>query len=289
MQLSIDKTRQTIIACSFGKALLNDAVTALDRLTSDISKETDKLQFIDENYEQLARLKFELATLINMQTGENKRTLLLLRNKLFGSVLRNSIDVINERRKITKLCTEFLKGITFFANEPVYSSNHPMYHRVASCSARGTPNISCSPNNSNVSKKQKSKAIETCYIERLVYDHLWQSCMCCQQDINHVQWLGETLAAYQSCFPGQTIDIDISNYVQDPLDVTLLTTHDDTIPLVLTVNVKKNNETITSYIYRKTYDHSRGIYNSKVTCIKHEAGQMFVKESSFDDPSTWKK
>ena len=287
MQSHIEDTRLTIVKCLFHQAIIDDVFDALDRLTSSIRQVTDRTQLIDDNYEALAKVKFELATLINAQPKVHKTKLLQQRNVLFGSLLRDSIDIVNERRKVTKLCTEFLKGITYFADEPTYSSNHPMYHRAASCSQHGTPNKQCAMTNTRVTKKERSKAIKKCLIERLVYDQLWQNCMSCQQDIRHVTWLGDTLKAYQTCYPGQTIEIEISNHAKDPLEMTMLTTNEDDVPVTLTITVKRDNLITKTYTYVKKYDATNARYLDNVTCIKKKGSNVFVKDTTFQDRSVW--
>ena len=67
---------------------------------------------------------------------KNKAVMYKLRDQIFGSKLKD-ITYDDPRRKVTLLVNQFLKGVTWFQNEIVYTDYDPIYHRTESCSKKG--------------------------------------------------------------------------------------------------------------------------------------------------------
>lgn len=284
MTTLLDVARTKLIMASYEFQSITETITCLHKLINIIKSERNKTQWIEENYDALVRIKSELTYLINTRTERpEKQRLIEIRNQLFGSVLRDSIETINERRRVTQLCNEFLKGITYFANETPNSILQPVYHRKGSCSKKGEPNNDCT---SGINE-ETLRSIEKCYIERLVYEQLWQNCMSCQQDVQHLEWLIKTKEAYHTCYPNQNIEVDVITNELETIDTSTLSLHDDSVPIGLKVYIQKNGKIETTMIYTKRYDYKTKTYIYPVTCIKNEHQKLHVKDNTFDSEGEW--
>jgi hypothetical protein len=147
--------------------------------------------------------------------------------------------------------------------------NDPIYHRDGSCSPKSTSNINCQGTTTKTNKH--TKLIETCYIERLIYDCLWTDITQTQQDKAHLEWLTKTKEAYETCLPNHTIQVHI-NY-----------TEQENVPIQLEI-IKYNHGKIKTFqIFRK-----REI-DDTVICKMETRGRIYVKETSFLSDKPWNK
>jgi hypothetical protein len=177
-------------------------------------------------------------------------------NRIVINIRFNAIvDELTQR--VTRTFTEFSKGITFFDHE---------HH--ASC---GTKNLA------TAQKFLKTKfgpdmgpAISRCYIERLIYDEIFQNELG-HQDIQHKLELDEVSRHYDKYFPGTNLRVRIRflpNLV--PISVDIIT--DDTIEK-----------------YTKTLNVN-GDYNDVVFCEKQELRgnrNSFDKFQTFAGEAPW--
>lgn len=219
--------------------------------------------FILENNEMLSSIKFELEYILKEPNiRKNNGVLIGFRDRIFRNLLK-SIKVINERKMVSDLFDEFIKGITYFSNQQRYNVIQPAYHRESSCSRKGTPNKKCTSQD-----RKDSLDIERCFIERLIYDELWNHMMSSQQDIDHLNWLQDTKNAFKSCFP----DTDIA---------VVLTRFHDNFPICVEI-FKKTGSKVKTERYTHLRDMSNSKYLDLVSVYKEYNGNISTGTNTFD-------
>jgi hypothetical protein len=260
----LTQLRILLLDCSHQKVHVDDVLRELEGFENDIRKIKQRDLFVDSNHTLLSAIKFELEYLIKQHTGLTHSKLIRLRDKIFGSLLRN-VQIINEKKRVTGLFNNFIKGITFFSNEIPYDTNQPAYHRKESCTKRGSKNTECLQSNSLSVRQQKKREIRNCYIERLIYDDIWTTIIHSSQDINHISWLEETKKAYEKCFPGNELFCKVE-YT------------DNNIPYRLSIFDGENEE-----IYEKRYDTVMNEYVYPVDITKYLSNGSVIREQSYFD------
>lgn len=154
------------------------------------------------------------------------------------SVLRNILQIHkNKNIDLSYIFEEFIKGITYFKyqQESKYSI---IYHRLYSCGSKGnSENLKCTK--TKYSKEHKRK-IETCYIERLIFDQLYREIgEELTQDKTHIDRLEITKNIYQTCFPKQDIVVNIQ--------------FENRVPTRCNITRLKNNKIISEETFVKTF------------------------------------
>lgn len=273
--MDLGNLRMVLIDCSHNLLPKKDALQHLMDFEKHVRtqiRQSDRAAYLHENYEMLSAIKFEVDYVIKDPKNQPNNDLILVRDKLFGSLLKN-VHIINERKRVTLIFTEFIQGITYFVNEQLYNQNQPAYHRLGSCSPRNQPNQVCNVTNAAPVTQKKKKEIRICYIERLVYDYIWTKYIFSSQDMDHIQWLEQTRAAYRTCFPDNNITIEIEFDDQD------------NIPLILKVYENDVYE-----IYEKRYDRTTHAYVNPVNCTKiNQDGTKNRKQSTFGLDGVWRQ
>jgi hypothetical protein len=274
--MDLNKLHTSIIDCSRGRLTKDELKTQLESfimwVKTDLKPLKKKQDYIVKNNDILAAIKFEVEYLIKEPHVKPNTDLIRLRDRIYACVLRD-VQIVQDMRVLTNIFNEFMKGITYFQNQKP-NANQPIYHRSnSSCPSRGLVNEVCNATNVDNVSLQKQKRIRTCNIERLVYDSLWAKFMFSPQDIGHIDWLGKTKQAYQTCFPDKDIFIEIE------LDESI------NIPLVL--KIYDHDETIE--VYEKTYDKLSKTYVDHVLCFLYDSdGKMMTrKEMTFDNYVKW--
>lgn len=244
-----------------------------------ISKQKNKDRYAIEetNMDILRIIKFLMDYLIKEQNNnEYKNKLIKHRDQLFGRYFKN-VFVSNEKRRVTNIFNEFIKGITFFAGESSFEKGQPIYHRKQSCTPRGQKNIICNSSNSNKISDEKKNRIRNCYIERLIYDKVWTSIVKASQDIQHVIWLAETKKAYNTCFPHVQIFVDVQ-----------FTENNIPFKLIITEEKEDDYNEESTEIYEKVYDYSSQEYIYPVYCLCIKKNKKFRKDTTFTKDDVWK-
>jgi hypothetical protein len=214
--------------------------------------------YFDQNKQLFKDIQVEIFQCIrhNNIPNNHKQDLILLRDRLFIPRYRQEII---EPSKVTKLFNDFIKGITVFS-----SLSQPIYHRRRSCSSRGSP-----------SNRTKEKEIERCYIERLIYDELWEKYTQSFQDQNHLNWLEDTTNAYQTCYPNTVIKIRI-NYKFENLN----TVDSFEMPYKLEIQWLENNNSKKYESYVKE--------NGIIECSKFDENQTpYYKQNTEQIENPW--
>ena len=181
---------------------------------------------------------------------------------------------------ITDLFINFIKGLTYFSNE--LSDARPIYHRLYSCGpyedSHRQGNLICTAHLTKKEISRRRTLIERCYIERLIYNELWQkeaSTQEASQDQGHMFRLDLTKQDFETCFPGTVISVKLE--------------YNDNMPAMLIMKKVVGGET-TKIVYKKnititSYGHR--LYEDLVECTKevmNVAGikKTFFKVSTFD-------
>lgn len=237
---------------------------------------------IDEYYEPFKSIKNEVDSLIRNTTNQSeKQHLICYRNQVFLSKLKD-IKYVEQAKDATVVFNNFMKGITFFDNQLPYESRSPVYHRPGSCTKRNEPNQVCSQGNgSNLSHSQH---IETCFVERLVYDAIWNEMYLTQQNKEHMERLENTRQAYLSCFPNQSLQVEVEFNLptlnNNNASAKLINVK---IPVKLAISFYAHNGTLLKKeIHVKRYDNVMKAYQYPVVCQKTENGQRYIKSSFFE-------
>lgn len=167
---------------------------------------------------------------------------------------------------VTRTFTELSKGITFFQSEQ-QQLRWPVYHRDVSC---GTKHLA------TAQKFVKTKfgpdmaqAISRCYIERLIYNEIFQNELG-YQDIPHKIELDDVARHYDKYFPHSNLKVKIRFFHHMPITVDVIT-----------------NDIIEKYT--KTLDVN-GNYNDIVFCEKQERfgdKNSYVKFQTFAAETQW--
>ena len=228
-----------------------------------------RIAFKDLHYENLVKIKFQLIT--------RSRS---IHDKIF-------VKLLNFEKaptlKITKYFDEFLKGITYFSSESPPNKS-PAYHRLSSCGS-GTQAFRQAYNQCNASMKKNKiakvkKQIETCYIERLIYDDLYKQQTLFfptspSQDKGHVNWLKQTKKDFETCFPDVEIKVCIEEF------------HNNTsIPLVLRICKKKGSHDIEE-VYERSLNNDKE-YDPLVVARLYKSNNLIkIKVQMFDKRRKW--
>jgi len=241
-------------------------------------------EFINEYTITLITIKFEMQRFIDSCNNETKTSVIRLRDQIFGSKLKD-ITYEDPRRKVTLIVNEFLKGITWFQNEVIYNDYDPVYHRIGSCSRKGEGNHNCVGVTDRTTRKSNKRSIEKCYIERLIYDNIWQRINQNQQDEGHLKWLLDTKIAYMTCYPNNSIEI-IIQYNDDKLNNAKYNI-DINIPISVTIKKFKDEKQIDEESYYKSYNNNVKEYLTSVVAIRYKDGKTYTKRISFLKNKLW--
>jgi len=205
-------------------------------------------------------------------------------------------------RGITRLFTEFIKGITYFADQET-SAETPVYHRLFSCGPKGDPayrenHLVCLEGLTARQRMARRPLIERCYIERLIYDALFQhenvgtpvsrsdvsrttvphhdrnsDVEYASQDEGHLFRLDLTRRDFETCFPEIKIDLEVQYNDGFPTGVTI-------------VRMFKDRGALTIERYDKPYAFSAAgvkVYEGFVACTRELSdGRSFFKVQHFD-------
>jgi hypothetical protein len=248
----LEEIRMLLVECSYEQISIDTVLNKLKDFSIVLKTISDRETFIENNLMILSAIKFEINYLMKeSHIISRKQDLIRIRDKLFGSLLK-SVELINERTKVTKIFNEFIIGITYFQNELTFNENSLIAN---------APNI----------RIKKTNAIRKCYIERLIYDKLWTRIIFTSQDIDHIEWLNKTKTSYNTCFPNSELNIKINFDEQNNIPIELIVYEND---------VKE--------VYKKRYDQSMQSYIYPVYCTLYEpSGPIKHKQTTFTTDIAW--
>jgi hypothetical protein len=258
------------------KIKLNDItefIASMNKLITIINanKNLDYNDFIMNNLDNLKKLKSSIISKdfefykknYDSAIISNFRTIF---NRIFTPIKYKEI-IIDKEYLITEIFTEFVKGITYFKKEE-QELRRPIYHRDKSC---GTKNLM------TIYKFRKTlygptqdKMVERCYIERIIYDKLYNHILHIQ-DFEHEFELLTVSRIFQDYFPNIRLNISI-----DYSDIYY--------PTKLTIIIKNanNDKIIEKYEYIKN-KNSKIINGHMVINNQH-----YHKIQTYDLEEEWK-
>lgn len=193
-------------------------------------------------------------------------------DKIFGS-----FDVKRPGAKFgnlpTKVFNEFVKGISYFASEPVTES--PVYHRGSSC---GTKELDI-----NAKFKRRNgyshdtgianmEHVRQCYIERLIYDAIYAAILH-RQDVSHKVEKERMARLYTDMYPESALRVYVSHYAGTP----------PIFPTRLTIT---DGPDVVHPTYEEQY-FKEGGPSGVIRCSKVEKGHYFHKFQTFEKEMPW--
>jgi hypothetical protein len=255
---------------------LNDVMKSLKPLETALgaaARDGSLEQVVADHGKTLLDVRNEVELLLQEpNVRSNNGGIIGFRDSVFEGLVPN-IRPIQLQRRITRTFNEFVKGITYFAHQEVYAANQPVYHRHGACSPRGTDNHGCLPSNTVNARKVKKADIETCYIERQIFDAIWTHTQS-SQDYRHLEWLRKTRKAYESCHP-------------DTMLTTSVCFDERNMPMSVTVEKDNGSDTVTEEYIKLV--SPEGAYLDTVMCVRTRTnGVAQRKVSSFAAPTEWR-
>lgn len=271
---------------SFGIGKVEDIIKVLKHWEDYLKthSHTVKLQeFKEINYNELSRMYF---TLIDIKSST------VIRGYV-DRIFKNMLGISKQHPTfITVMFARFIKGITYFGTEEEEQKdkhNFPIYHRLHSCGtgskAFRDSYLICRPSMQLDKRRVVRKQIETCYLERLIYDHIYRYQMLHfptsgsnvpSQDKGHVHWMEQTKEDFKTCFPNLNYIIEI-DYVDNlwPHKLTI-------IKYLRTREVSKE-----TYVKNMYFDKDGvRIYDSFVECTRNTIYE-YKKVQGFRRPDKW--
>lgn len=220
------------------KRTLDDLVAALKDLLNYIPQvigtDAERRAFVEEHIGELYSLSVLLQELIDdppsLRDGTSPESVKSIVRSYLDKIFKNSLKMrgISSNFAITHTFMEFIKGITYFDNQAnAFPQRHPIYHRIYSCGdgtdAFRAQQLRCRQYGMPSEERDEVKArIFRCYVERLIYDNMYRSMhgavfamtsgpgnVPFTQDDGHMNFLAETRADFQSCYPCLEILVDI--------------------------------------------------------------------------------
>jgi hypothetical protein len=251
----------------------NDVRLHADAFLRSLNDEQEVFLLSLHYHESLLRVKRYMASVRN--DHEMRR--------LHDVIFNNRLKVTQNVMSATRIFEELLKGVTFFEGENE-DNIQPIYHRLKSRQMWNQ----CTDDMKRRKRSKVKKLIERCYIERLIYNELFiheslffprSGDEMNQQDEGHVNWLGETLKDFQSCFPSMTITVSLGRY-------------DGLMPQHIIINKYKRNNLLTKESYFKEVEHGEiKQYKKSVICSleTNRDGSKKRKIQSFEKERRWEK
>lgn len=234
--------------------------------------------FYDNKYNDLIKIKYFLIKLKNPKARS-------LHDRIFTKTLKMGKHV---PLGITRIFENFVKGITYFSNETEYINKIPIYHRAASCGDSSADFIKkylqCYPTNIPNDMKKKKEHIYKCYLERLIYDNMFQHSFennlnvyskektTIQQNEGHTFQLTERARNFNSCFAGIKIDIKIE--------------YKNNFPIILYISFyDKNSNILKTEIFKKIllYDaYGNGYYSDNIFVTINDGNETITDVQEFE-------
>jgi hypothetical protein len=190
---------------------------------------------------------------------------------------------------ISRRFEEFVKGVTYLKSQTTIEV--PAYHRLQSCGpgddAFRKEFEQCTPEMQRMDREEIKRRIETCYVERLIYDELFKYYTLhfpqigtdhLEQDEGHKHRLALTKEDFRSCFPNIDVKVDIEYDMDWPVSLRIVRfLHGD----IVSVEV---------YIKHIVLDETHGkFYGNVVDAHRITKQNRYVRTQSFEFIPNWKR
>lgn len=263
---------------------LHDLKGALKRWEREVRKADAVVRkgFFDMHYSEMTRIVQKLRSM-----AKGDPDIRGYHDRIFSKLFDIGKHIPTDTTRIFGL---FIKGITYYRYQS--SVEVPVYHRLYACGpgddAFRKTFQQCTPDMPREQRNDVRKRIETCYIERLIYDELFKYYTLhfpidatdegVTQDEGHQHRLQVTKDDFRSCFPNLDISVDVEYDMHWPVSVRIKRYVHGTIVsiemyrrhITFEVTGTKHYEDVV-YATRKTKDHT------------------YIRNQSFDHVPSWKK
>jgi hypothetical protein len=263
----IRQVHMTLLRFEYKEITKTELIASLRVFETQLLDQNSHIDIVERNLETLQAIKFNLNRILtNVNVRSNNGVLIGYRDRIFNNILVD-INVVNEKRRVTNIFNNFIKGITYFNGDTVYNPSQPVYHRNASCPQRGHPNQKCTIDN------HPSLNIDRCYKERLIYDELWNRMLNMQQNKSHLDWLEDTRQAFSTCFPETTLRVSV--------DLTK-----DNMPFRVWIRTLYSNKEPKTEIFTHEWDAERQEYLNFVQCYRKHNSIVTTWTNTFEAQGT---
>lgn len=240
-----------------------------------IENNTHQLLFIKDSILQINKIRFRS-----------------LHDVIFKNLLKLNIK---PPTLTTSLFGEFIKGITYFSVQEK-ATQLPIYHRLISCGPKSPSEASivfrkrfnqCHPSMSLDDRKDVKQRIQTCQIERLVYDEIYKNVELFlpgedrSQNASHLHRLLLTQDDFKSCFPNVKLDVKVSfrKFAQVMKPVTL------TITRTVQGSTHPHHPHVSTLVFKREtilLHDGTVIYQPEVECLKYIESKSWFKIQDFN-------
>lgn len=263
---------------SYNKLTIIDAnnfITLLNNLISFIIHTIDYEEFIKTNLDKFKLLRKilvgdDLKFYSNNLDTNLIKTFKTSYDRIFIPMKYNQII---ESKIVTDFFTQFVKGITYFKIEE-QQLRLPIYHRNVSCGSKEL--TSEQQFIDTMFGPKKDKLIERCYLERTIYNILYNKILDSQDFGHRFEYLNIS-RIYQNYYPNVYIDIEIEYLIDTNYPLRIIINKLDAISKVI----------IETQIYTKTIDTITHIYENIIRCEKKNSVNNYVKLQTFDKEEDW--
>jgi hypothetical protein len=256
---------------------------ALTRFEKALSKSTNIPSFLDTYYAEITKISFALRSPLLAKDSQ----IISCNDRIF----RNKLGIGRRVPKpVTRIFEQFIKGITYFQHHVLSDSYTVIYHRLEAC---GTGDDAfrrlyqqCTDDMPSQRRSDVRKKIETCYIERLIYDRIYKEVALHstnigtedhEQDQAHRERLNIVKSDFKTCFWNLDIDVDVK--------------FDMHIPYEVTITRKLHDQVVSSETYTKTisFDPIFGgkILSDNVVAVKRTKQYVYTRLQSFTIQPNW--
>jgi hypothetical protein len=293
MNTILTETKLLLQSKYYGKPMnhITFNIKMLD-FVKEIQSLSDVETFVKQNKDILISIKLLLNQLhSSTKNPSDKKSLLDVRNQTFNKCLDAYLNVAKTNH-VTEIFNQFVKGITYFHDQELHDKTKPgpAYHRINSCPAAKTPNVICKESTSS----EEKQSVETCYVERLIYDHIWTNMTSMPQNESHLLWLQDTEKAYSVCYPEHKIKLSIIYNDSHLTDDNVTRMQRDHVPTRLDLEFYVNANLKRHVVFVKEYGPTG--YDEYVSCFMTRylldntvEPEEYERKSTFEDPGTWTK
>lgn len=208
-----------------------------------------------------------------------------------GSYLFTLIKMSNNPpTNMTIMFGEFVKGVTYFETQDV---GMPVYHRLYSCGPKAHTkpfrdgNTICLPATDSSEKARRKLVAETCYIERLIYNQIYEhenahifngSIENTEQDRGHHKAIYEANKDFVTCCKRCSIHVNLDFNALGPISVT--------------IKRYSNNRLRSTETYNRAILHTGRLgigwkYDALVSCTRTVGTREYIKFQSFNLEGPW--